>query len=82
MKICGNPAFGLRFHLSHCGSSCGCHCDSQTRARPTTRASSPRRIKRAQAIIMEGLGHFPVSEDPARFLGHLRPVLARIATGD
>jgi hypothetical protein len=28
---------------------------------------------------MEGLGHFPMSEDPARFLGYLRPVLARIA---
>jgi hypothetical protein len=28
---------------------------------------------------MEGLGHFPMSEDPARFLAYLRPVLARIA---
>jgi hypothetical protein len=27
---------------------------------------------------MEGLGHFPMSEDPARFLGYLRPVLASI----
>jgi hypothetical protein len=27
---------------------------------------------------MPGLGHFPMSEDPARFLVHLRPVLARI----
>jgi hypothetical protein len=27
---------------------------------------------------MEGLGHFPMSEDPARFLGYLRPVLERI----
>jgi hypothetical protein len=27
---------------------------------------------------MEGLGHFPVSEDPARFLAYLRPVLADI----
>jgi hypothetical protein len=24
---------------------------------------------------MEGLGHFPVSEDPERFLTYLRPVL-------
>ena len=34
------------------------------------------RIKGAEATIMEGLGHFPVSEDPARFLAYLRPVLA------
>ena len=30
---------------------------------------------------MPGLGHFPMSEDPARFLGYLRPVLARILAG-
>lgn len=34
-----------------------------------------RRIRGAEAIIMEGLGHFPVSEDPERFLTYLRPVL-------
>jgi hypothetical protein len=28
---------------------------------------------------MEGLGHFPMSEDPPRFLSYLRPVLERIA---
>ena len=27
---------------------------------------------------MEGLGHFPMSEDPERFLGYLRPVLEEI----
>ena len=37
-----------------------------------------RRIEGAEATIMEGLGHFPMSEDPARFLGYLRPVLASI----
>jgi pimeloyl-ACP methyl ester carboxylesterase len=36
------------------------------------------RIPGAQVTIMEGLGHFPVSEDPQRFLGYLRPVLAAI----
>jgi len=36
------------------------------------------RIKGAEATIMAGLGHFPVSEDPARFLAYLRPVLADI----
>jgi len=37
-----------------------------------------RRIAGTQATIMEGLGHFPMSEDPARFLEHLRPVLREI----
>jgi len=37
-----------------------------------------RRIHGVEPVIMDGLGHFPVSEDPPRFLGHLRPVLARI----
>lgn len=32
----------------------------------------------AQAVIMKGLGHFPMSEDPTAFLSHLRPVLAQI----
>jgi pimeloyl-ACP methyl ester carboxylesterase len=34
-----------------------------------------RRIEGARVTIMEGLGHFPMSEDPARFLSCLRPVL-------
>ena len=37
-----------------------------------------RRIKGTQAVIMEGLGHFPMSEDPGRFLSYLLPVLDRI----
>ncbi|HWB45920.1 MAG TPA: alpha/beta hydrolase [Hyphomicrobiaceae bacterium] len=36
------------------------------------------RIPGTQAVIMEGLGHFPMSEDPQRFLSYLRPVLARV----
>jgi pimeloyl-ACP methyl ester carboxylesterase len=40
------------------------------------------RIKGAEAIIMEGLGHFPMSEDPARFLSYLRPVLVDILKRD
>ncbi len=28
---------------------------------------------------MEGLGHFPLSDDPGQFLGYLRPVLEKIA---
>lgn len=37
-----------------------------------------KRIKGAEAQIMEGLGHFPMSEDPENFLSYLRPVLDRI----
>ena len=32
-----------------------------------------------EAVIMEELGHFPMSENPARFRAHLMPVLDRIA---
>ena len=39
-------------------------------------------INGAHVTIMEGLGHFPVSEDPQRFLGYLRPVLQRILSED
>ena len=38
------------------------------------------RIKGASYCTMEGLGHFPMSEDPERFLRYVRPVLARIAS--
>ena len=33
----------------------------------------------AAATIMKGLGHFPMSEDPDRFVSYLLPVLARIS---
>ena len=38
-----------------------------------------RLIPGARATIMDGMGHFPMSEDPERFLGYLRPVLDEIA---
>ena len=31
----------------------------------------------AEAIIMKGLGHFPMSEDPPKFISYLLPVIAR-----
>ncbi len=37
-----------------------------------------RRIKGTQAVIMEGLGHFPMSENPAKFSTYLVPVLDQI----
>ena len=38
-------------------------------------------IDGAQVVIMEGLGHFPMSEDPARFRTYLMPVLEEIRAG-
>lgn len=37
-----------------------------------------RRVPGTRATIMEGLGHFPMSEDPERFIGYLLPVLDEI----
>ncbi len=38
-----------------------------------------RCIQGAKATIMDGMGHFPMSEDPKGFLSYLRPVLDEIA---
>jgi pimeloyl-ACP methyl ester carboxylesterase len=35
-------------------------------------------IPGSEAVIMKGIGHFPMSEAPEAFLGHLRPVLAKV----
>jgi pimeloyl-ACP methyl ester carboxylesterase len=48
-------------------------------ATPDETRDLARRIKGAEATIMEGLGHFPMSENPERFIAHLLPVLERIA---
>lgn len=39
------------------------------------------RVKGAKLTIMQGLGHFPMSENPEAFLGYLRPVLQEIHSG-
>ena len=36
------------------------------------------RIKGAEATIMEGLGHFPMSEDPQQFRRYIIPILDKI----
>ncbi len=45
---------------------------------PEDTLEAARCIKGAQATIMQGLGHFPMSEDPQRFLTYLLPILDRI----
>ncbi len=32
----------------------------------------------AEAVIMKDLGHFPMSENPEKFIGYLLPVLEKI----
>jgi len=45
---------------------------------PEDTLKAARRINGSQPTIMEGLGHFPMSEDPQRFLSYLLPILDRI----
>ncbi len=49
---------------------------------PAMTEALAKRISGASFQIMEGLGHFPMSEDPARFLGYLRPVLDEIRSAN
>ena len=47
-------------------------------ASPRDSEAVAARVKGAKLTIMKGLGHFPMSENPAAFLGYLRPVLHEI----
>jgi len=47
-------------------------------ATPDATRETAAHIPGAKVTIMDRLGHFPMSEDPARFLDYLRPVLAEI----
>ena len=48
---------------------------------PEASRDTAARIPGAELTIMEGLGHFPMSEDPDRFQSYLLPVLEKIASG-
>ena len=48
---------------------------------PEDTLRSAAKIKGAEAAIMDGLGHFPMSEDPARFRGYILPVLEQLRGG-
>ena len=48
-------------------------------ARPEDARATAAAIPGAEAIIMKGLGHFPMSEDYAALRPHLLPVLERMA---
>jgi pimeloyl-ACP methyl ester carboxylesterase len=47
-------------------------------ASPADTEMAAERIKGAKVTIMKGLGHFPMSEDPAGFRRYLLPVLDEI----
>ena len=47
-------------------------------ASPRDTEAAAALIPGAKVTIMQGLGHFPMSENPAAFLGYLRPVLDEI----
>lgn len=48
-------------------------------ATPEMTAELAKSVGATKFEIMKGLGHFPMSENPARFLDYLRPVLSEIA---
>jgi pimeloyl-ACP methyl ester carboxylesterase len=48
-------------------------------ASPRDTQAAAGRIQGAKVTIMKGLGHFPMSENPAAFLAYLRPVLEEIS---
>ena len=45
---------------------------------PSLTIESAQRIPGAKAIVMQGLGHVPMSENPAPFYEYLEPVLAEL----
>jgi pimeloyl-ACP methyl ester carboxylesterase len=47
-------------------------------ASPAHTQEAADRIKGAKVVIMRELGHFPMSENPEKFLSYLRPVLDEI----
>lgn len=51
-------------------------------APPEAAAEVARQVAGAKFSLMPGLGHFPMSEDPERFLGYLRPILDEIRERD
>jgi pimeloyl-ACP methyl ester carboxylesterase len=45
---------------------------------PDMTEQTGRKVKGAETIIMEGIGHFPMCENPVTFKKYLMPVLAKI----
>ena len=50
-------------------------------ATPVLTSELAKMVNATSFQVMEGLGHFPMSENPAQFRKYLLPVLERIAAG-
>ena len=50
-------------------------------ATPQLTAELAKAVNATSFQVMEGLGHFPMSENPAQFRKYLLPVLERVAAG-
>ena len=48
---------------------------------PERMFATAKRVKGSKPILMEGIGHFPMSENPALFKQYLIPVLSEIVDG-
>lgn len=48
---------------------------------PERTQATAQRIKGSKAVVMDGIGHFPMSENPQVFREYLLPVLAEIKAG-
>jgi pimeloyl-ACP methyl ester carboxylesterase len=46
---------------------------------PERTLETASRIKGSKVTIMQGMGHFPMSENPALFKTYLMPILSEIA---
>ena len=76
--------FGI-VHWWGCRSPCGKRIRSQSlvilsivSCTPADTIRTGQAIPGAEVVIMEALGHFPMSEDPERFRGYILPVLEKI----
>jgi pimeloyl-ACP methyl ester carboxylesterase len=49
---------------------------------PERTRDTAERIKGSKAVVMKGMGHFPMSENPALFREHILPVLKEIGVNN
>ncbi len=52
------------------------------RCTPEMTQQTADKVKGSECIIMEGIGHFPMCENPATFKEYLMPVLEKVRATD
>jgi len=55
-----------------------CQANNDYSCTPEETLDVAKRVPGCEAVIMKGLGHFPMSENPEEFLNIWLPVLAKI----